>query len=61
MSGDRPARDFAEAWLDGHYSIPLVWVFAEVAVNPNIVEEYQVNMLHMGPVRYHEHTQPVLQ
>ncbi len=54
-------QDFAEAWLGGHYSIPLVWVFAEVAVNPNIVEEYQVNMLHMGPVRYHEHTQPVLQ
>ena len=53
------AQEFAEAWLNGHYSVPLVWVFAEVAVNPNIVQEYEVNMLHMGPVRYHEHTQPV--
>ena len=53
------AQDFAEAWLEGHYSIPLVWVFAEAAVNPAVVQEYEVNMLHMGPVRYHEHTQPV--
>ena len=53
------AQKFAEAWLNGHYSVPLVWVFAEVAVNPSIVQEYEVNMLHMGPVRYHEHTQPV--
>ena len=57
----KAGQDFAEAWLEGHYSVPLVWVFAEVAVNPNIVQEYQVNMLHMGPVRYHEHTQPVMQ
>ena len=54
-------QDFAEAWLSGHYSIPLVWVFAEVAVNPGVVQEYEVNMLHMGPVRYHEHTKPVYQ
>ena len=53
------AQDFAEAWLEGHYSIPLVWVYAEAAVNPGVVQEYEVNMLHMGPVRYHEHTQPV--
>ena len=55
------AQDFAEAWLNGHYSIPLVWVFAEAAVNPAVVAEYEVNMLHMGPVRYHEHTKPVYQ
>ena len=57
----KAGQDFAEAWLEGHFSIPLVWVFAEVAVNPSIVQKYQVNMLHMGPVRYHEHTQPVMQ
>ena len=55
------AQAFADAWLEGHYSIPLVWVFAEVAVNPEVVAEYEVNMLHMGPVRYHEHTVPVYQ
>ena len=54
-------QDFAEAWLEGHYSVPLVWVFAEVAVNPSVVQKYEVNMLHMGPVRYHEHTKPVYQ
>ncbi len=57
----KAGQDFAEAWLEGHFSIPLVWVFAEVAVNPGIVQEYEVNMLHMGPVRYHEHTKPVYQ
>ncbi len=53
------AQDFADAWTSNHYSVPLVWVFAEAAVNPEVVEEYEVNMLHMGPVRYHEHTTPV--
>ena len=53
------AQEFAEAWLEGHYSVLLVWVFAEVAVNPNIVQEYEVNHAHFGPVRYHEYTVPV--
>ena len=53
------AQKFATAWLAGSYSVPLVWVFSEAAVNPDVVAEYEVNMLHMGPVRYHEHTKPV--
>ena len=57
----RATQDFAEAWLAGHYSVPLVWVFYEVAVNPSIVQKYEVNMLHFGPIRYHEHTVPVYQ
>ncbi len=55
------AIKFADAWLDQTFSIPLMWVFSEVAVNPDVVERYEVNMLHMGPVRYHEHTKAVFQ
>ena len=39
--------------------MPLVWVFSEGTYNPNIVSEYKVNMLHIGPIRYHEFTVPV--
>ncbi len=53
------AIKFADAWLDNTRSIPLMWVFSEVAVNPDVVAEYEVNMLHMGPVRYHERTKAV--
>ncbi|MEE9261257.1 MAG: hypothetical protein V3U95_01595, partial [Dehalococcoidia bacterium] len=53
------AIKFADLWLENTRSIPLMWVFAEVAVNPDVVAKYEVNMLHMGPVRYHEHTKAV--
>ena len=52
-------REFAEAWLEGHFSIPLVWVFSEAAVNPAVVQEYRVNQAYFGPTRYHEYTVPV--
>ena len=54
-------QGFAEAWLEGHFSIPLVWVFSEAAVNPEVVQEYRVNQAHFGPIRYHEYTVPVYQ
>jgi len=38
-----------------------MWVFEKAVVNPSVVEEYEVNMLHMGPVRYHEYTKPVFE
>ena len=41
-------------------TIPLVWVYAAAGVDPEVVKEYRVNQLHMGPVRYHAQTQPVL-
>ena len=53
--------DFGDKWTEQAFSIPLVWVFAEVPVNPAIVAEYRVNMLHIGPTRYHEHTRAVFQ
>ena len=52
-------RVLGKAWVENHFSVPLVWVFAEAVINPNIVQEYEVNMLHIGPIRYHEHTQPI--
>ncbi len=40
-------------------TVPLVWIFPEVAVNPSVVAEYQANHLHFGPVRHHEFTKAV--
>jgi hypothetical protein len=36
-------------------------VFQEGAYNPGVLEGYSVNLLHHGPVRYHEFTKPVYQ
>ncbi len=55
------AQNFGDWWVNNHVSAPITWIFAFAAVNPNVVQEYQVNMLHMGPVRYHEYTVPVYQ
>ena len=44
-----------------HLTVPLLWLFAEVALNPNVVADYEISMLHFGPVRYHEYTQAVMQ
>ena len=56
---DKIAQDFGDAYWQKAFAIPIVWVTAEVAYNPATVAEYHVNMLHMGPVRYHEYTKAV--
>ena len=62
-----PDTRFAESQRMGdyfhneHLTVPLLWLFAEVALNPNIVADYEISMLHFGPVRYHEYTQAVMQ
>ena len=53
------AQDLGDWWVENHVSAPITWIFGYAAVNPNVVQEYQVNMLHMGPIRYHEYTVPV--
>jgi ABC-type transport system substrate-binding protein len=53
------AQDLGDWWVNNHVSAPITWIFGYAAVNPNVVQEYQVNMLHMGPIRYHEYTVPV--
>lgn len=55
------AQDFGDWWVDNAISIPLVWVFDSAIYNPKYVSEYKVNLLHMGPIRYHEFTVPVYQ
>ncbi len=42
-----------------HLIIPLFFLFPQVGYDPNILEGYEANMLHMGPVRHHEYTVPV--
>jgi peptide/nickel transport system substrate-binding protein len=53
------ATDLGTLWLKEAYSIPLIWVFGEAAINQSIVKDYSVNQLHMGPIRYHEFTEAV--
>ena len=55
------AQGLGDWWVENHVSAPITWIFGYAAVNPNVVQEYQVNMLHMGPIRYHEYTLPVYQ
>ena len=42
-----------------HLIIPLFFLFPQVGYNPDILQGYEANMLHMGPVRHHEYTKPV--
>ena len=42
-----------------HLIIPLFFLFPQVGYNPEVLEGYEANMLHMGPVRHHEYTVPV--
>ena len=44
-----------------HLIIPLFFLFPQVGYDPGILEGYEANMLHMGPVRHHEYTKPVYQ
>jgi len=57
----RLAQDFGTWWLENAISVPLLWVFSEGTYNPNIVAEYKINMVHFGPIRFHEWTTPVYQ
>ncbi|MBM3924779.1 MAG: ABC transporter substrate-binding protein [SAR202 cluster bacterium] len=53
------ASDLGTLWLKESYSVPLLWIFGEAAINQSVVEDYAVNQLHMGPIRYHEYTKAV--
>jgi ABC-type transport system substrate-binding protein len=54
-------RELGTVWVEKAFSVPLFWVYAETAVNPQNVESYEVNYLNIGPVRYHEFTKPMYQ
>ena len=44
-----------------HLIIPLFFLFPQVGFDPAILQGYEANMLHMGPVRHHEFSKPVYQ
>ena len=47
-------------WMyNNHLIIPLFFLFPQVGYDPEILQGYEANMLHMGPVRHHEFTKPV--
>jgi len=52
-------QDLGDFFHNENVTMPLLWLFAEVGVNPNVVESYEVSQLHFGPVRYHEYTKAV--
>jgi len=56
---DNLTIDFMDWWIGNYVDIPMFWQFAKAAINPEIVESYEVNMLHVGVIRYHEYTVPV--
>ncbi|MBM3926758.1 MAG: ABC transporter substrate-binding protein, partial [SAR202 cluster bacterium] len=56
---DKIAQELGDIWVKKAFTIPTFWVTAEIAFNPSVVADYTVNMLHMGPVRYHEYTKAV--
>ena len=53
--------EFGDWWYERTVNFPILWVFQEGAYNPDVLEGYSVNLLHHGPVRYHEFTKPVYQ
>ncbi len=55
----RESQRLGDWFHNEHVTAPLLWLFAEVGINPNVVADYGVNMLHFGPVRYHEYTKAV--
>ena len=61
MSVTGLAQEFGDWWVNNAISVPLLWVFDAAIYNPGVVSEYKVNLLHMGPIRYHEFTVPVYQ
>jgi len=58
---DEGAIVFGDAWHDKAFTIPLVWVFSQVAYNPDVVADYTANFSNFGTYRYHEWTTPVFE
>ena len=45
------AQDFGDWWVQNFISVPLLWLYSDATINPRVVKEYQVNMLHIGPIK----------
>jgi dipeptide transport system substrate-binding protein len=47
-------------WMYANYLIvPMYFLAPQVAYNPGVLVKYEANHLHMGPVRFHEYTEPM--
>lgn len=44
---------------NNYLSLPLFLVIPQVAIDPEVVLDYSVNMRNFGPVNHHEFTEPV--
>jgi ABC-type transport system substrate-binding protein len=58
-SRTQKASELGDWWHRNFTSVPIVWLFSDATYDPSVVQEYKVNMLHMGPIRHHEYTKAV--
>ena len=52
-------RSIGQHMTDNYAAIPLLFLFGEIAVDPDVVENYVSNMLLYGPLRNLEYIEPV--
>ena len=55
----RIAREFAQWMQDNVITVPVVFIFPVLGVDPGVVEEYRGNMINLGPTMDHEYTKMV--
>lgn len=56
---DRLLRSVGQHMSDNYAAIPLLFLFGEIAVDPDVIENYVSNMLLYGPLRNLEYIEPV--
>ena len=56
---ERLLRSVGQHMTDNYAAIPLLFLFGEIAVDPNVIENYVSNMLLYGPLRNLEYIEPV--
>ena len=50
---------YGKRMYEGFGTVPMFWILPEVAVDPEVVADYQANMGNFGPVRHLEFAVPV--
>ena len=55
----RIAREFAYWMQENVITVPVVFIFPVLGVDPGVVEEYRGNMINLGPTMDHEYTKMV--
>ena len=52
---------YGKRMYEGFGTVPMFWILPEIAVDPEVVADYQANMGNFGPVRHLEFAVPVYQ